>query len=51
MNSQAEESQLNGALSLYGLPMMHGVLPHSPLLARSLADIEERIEDGHLREV
>lgn len=42
---------LNGALSLYGLPMMHGVLPHSPLHARSLADIEERIEEGHLREV
>lgn len=42
---------LNGFLTLYGLPMMHGVLPHSPLHARSLADIEERVEEGHLREV
>lgn len=42
---------LNGFLSLYGLPMMHGVLPHSPLHVRSLADIEERVEEGHLREV
>ena len=42
---------LNGCLSLYGLPMMHGVLPHSPLHARSLADIEEQVEEGHLRQV
>lgn len=42
---------LNGFLTLYGMPMMHGVLPHSPLHARSLADIEEQVEEGHLREV
>lgn len=42
---------LNGFLSLYGLPMMHGVLPHSPLHVRSLADIQERKEEGHIREV
>lgn len=38
---------LNVALTLHGLPMMHGVLPHSPLHVRSLADIEEKIENGH----
>lgn len=42
---------LNVLLALYGLPMMHGVLPHSPLHVRSLADIEEQVEEGHLREV
>lgn len=42
---------LNAGLALFGLPMMHGVLPHSPLHARSLADIEEQTEEGHLRQV
>lgn len=42
---------LNGFLTMYGFPMMHGVLPHSPLHVRCLADIEERLEDGHLLEV
>ena len=27
------------------------MLPHSPLHAGSLADIEEQVEEGHLREV
>ncbi|CAG2105510.1 unnamed protein product [Medioppia subpectinata] len=38
---------LNGFLSMYGLPWMHGVLPHSPLHVRSLADVEERVDQGH----
>lgn len=42
---------LNGALATYGLPMMHGVLPHSPLHVRSLADIEHRVDEGHLQEM
>ncbi|KAG9509235.1 Sodium bicarbonate transporter-like protein 11, partial [Fragariocoptes setiger] len=42
---------LNAFLTSFGLPMMHGVLPHSPLHARNLADIEERIENGHRTEV
>lgn len=42
---------LNGFLSMYGLPWMHGVLPHSPLHLRSLADIEERVDQGHVYEM
>lgn len=42
---------LNGVMSLFGLPWMHGVLPHSPLHVRSLADVEERVDQGHVYEI
>lgn len=42
---------LNAGLSVFGLPWMHGVLPHSPLHARCLADLEERVDQGHVHEV
>ncbi|XP_022650740.1 sodium bicarbonate transporter-like protein 11 isoform X3 [Varroa destructor] len=42
---------LNGFLSLYGLPWMHGVLPHSPLHVRGMADVEERVDQGHVYEI
>ncbi|OTF76178.1 sodium bicarbonate transporter-like protein [Euroglyphus maynei] len=42
---------LNGFLSLYAFPWMHGVLPHSPLHVRSLADVEERVDQGHVYEI
>ncbi|XP_069180429.1 solute carrier family 4 member 11 isoform X2 [Procambarus clarkii] len=42
---------MNGFLSLYGLPWMHACLPHSPLHVRSLADVEERVEQGHVYEI
>lgn len=42
---------LNGFLSIYGFPWMHGVLPHSPLHLRSLADVEERVDGGHVYEM
>ncbi|KAK8757128.1 hypothetical protein V5799_000170 [Amblyomma americanum] len=42
---------LNCGLSVFGLPWMHGVLPHSPLHARCLADLEERVDQGHVHEV
>ena len=42
---------LNGFLSMYGFPWMHGVLPHSPLHVRSLADVEERVDQGHVYEM
>ncbi|VDD93514.1 unnamed protein product [Enterobius vermicularis] len=42
---------LNIFLSLYGLPWMHGALPHSPLHLRALADVEERVQQGHVHEV
>lgn len=37
---------INCTLSFYGLPWMHGILPHSPLHVRSLADTEERNNQG-----
>ena len=42
---------LNAFLSVFGLPWMHGILPHSPIHARSLADVEQRAVDGHVRDV
>lgn len=42
---------LNIFLSMFGFPMMHGLLPQSPLHVRSLSDIEDRVEEGHLHEV
>jgi sodium borate transporter 11 len=38
-------------LSIVGLPWMHGALPHSPLHVRALADVEERVAQGHVHEV
>ncbi|CAB3411239.1 unnamed protein product [Caenorhabditis bovis] len=42
---------LNMFLSIFGLPWMHGALPHSPLHLRALADVEERVFQGHVHEV
>ncbi|EFP07596.1 CRE-ABTS-3 protein [Caenorhabditis remanei] len=42
---------LNMFLSVFGLPWMHGALPHSPLHLRALADVEERVSQGHVHEV
>ena len=39
---------LNGFLSFFGLPMVHGALPHSPLHVRALADLEDYVEQGHV---
>lgn len=41
---------LNAALSLFGLPWMHGKLPHSHLHSKALADYEERVDDGHVHQ-
>ena len=41
---------INAALSIFGLPWVHGALPHSPLHVRALADIEEHVDNGHLTE-
>ena len=38
-------------LSLFGLPWMHATLPHSPLHVRGLADVEERVDQGHVYEM
>ena len=39
---------LNGFLSMFGLPWLHGALPHSPLHVKALADKEERVDQGHV---
>ena len=42
---------INIFMSIFGLPWMHGILPHSPLHARSLADMEKHTHDGHVEEI
>jgi len=44
-------SVINAVLSIFGLPFMHAVLPHSPLHVRCLADTESRVEGGYARVV
>ena len=41
----------NGFLSIFGLPWVHAALPHSPLHVRALADVEERVDRGHVFEM
>ncbi|CAG0898498.1 unnamed protein product [Cyprideis torosa] len=41
----------NGILSLLGLPWMHAMIPHSPLHAKALADVETRVIEGHTQDV
>ena len=42
---------LNVLLSIFCLPWMHAVLPHSPLHVRALADIDEHVEEGHVYDI
>lgn len=42
---------VNCVLSIYGLPWMHAILPHSPLHVYCMADFEERVDDGHVHTV
>ena len=42
---------ITGLLSIFGFPWIHACLPHSPLHVRSLADIEERVDQGHVQEM
>ncbi|XP_053399229.1 solute carrier family 4 member 11-like isoform X2 [Mercenaria mercenaria] len=39
---------VNGVLSIFGFPWVHAALPHSPLHVRALADVEERVDQGHI---
>ena len=41
---------INIILSIFGLPWMHACLPTSPMHVRGLADIEESVEHGYVRE-
>jgi len=42
---------INGILCVFGLPFMHAVLPHSPLHVKCLADTEEHVEAGHVKNI
>ncbi|KAL5271943.1 hypothetical protein ACHWQZ_G000216 [Mnemiopsis leidyi] len=42
---------INAIMSVFGLPLVHGALPHSPLHVRALADVEERCDHGHVSEI
>lgn len=39
---------MNCFVSIFGLPWVHAALPHSPLHVRALADVEERVDQGHV---
>jgi sodium borate transporter 11 len=42
---------INGLLCIFGLPFMHAVLPHSPLHVKCLADTEEHVESGYVKNI
>lgn len=42
---------INGFLSVFTLPWVHAALPHSPLHVKALADMEERIDQGHVHQI
>ncbi|KAK3576412.1 hypothetical protein CHS0354_026747 [Potamilus streckersoni] len=42
---------INGVLSLFAFPWIHAALPHSPLHVRALADVEERVDQGHIYQI
>ena len=41
---------LNAALVMFGLPMVHGALPHSPLHVHAMADLEDRVDGGVVKQ-
>ncbi|XP_029449769.1 sodium bicarbonate transporter-like protein 11 isoform X2 [Rhinatrema bivittatum] len=41
---------INTGLSVFGLPWIHAAFPHSPMHVRALANVEERVESGHIYE-
>ena len=42
---------INGFLSVFTFPWVHAALPHSPLHVRALADMEERVDQGHVHQM
>ncbi|XP_048774701.1 solute carrier family 4 member 11-like [Ostrea edulis] len=42
---------INATLSLMAFPWVHAALPHSPLHVRALADVEERVDQGHIYQI
>ncbi|XP_040191446.1 sodium bicarbonate transporter-like protein 11 isoform X2 [Rana temporaria] len=41
---------INTGLSVFGMPWIHAAFPHSPMHVRALANVEERVEHGHIYE-
>ncbi|XP_066429013.1 solute carrier family 4 member 11 isoform X1 [Eleutherodactylus coqui] len=41
---------INTGLSVFGMPWIHAAFPHSPMHVRALANVEERVEYGHIYE-
>ncbi|XP_078534840.1 solute carrier family 4 member 11 [Lissotriton helveticus] len=41
---------INTGMSVFGLPWIHAAFPHSPMHVRALANVEERVENGHIYE-
>ncbi|GFO18295.1 sodium bicarbonate transporter-like protein 11 [Plakobranchus ocellatus] len=42
---------INAVLSLLCFPWVHAALPHSPLHVTALADVEERVDQGHIYQI
>lgn len=42
---------INGFLSIFTFPWVHAALPHSPLHVKALADMEDRVDQGHVHQI
>ncbi|KAK3091729.1 hypothetical protein FSP39_022216 [Pinctada imbricata] len=42
---------INAFLSIFTFPWVHAALPHSPLHVRALADLEDRVDQGHVHQI
>lgn len=42
---------INAFLSIFTMPWVHAALPHSPLHVRALADLEDRVDQGHVHQM
>jgi len=42
---------INSVLSILCFPWVHAALPHSPLHVMALADVEERVDQGHIHQI
>ncbi|KAK3788995.1 hypothetical protein RRG08_039603 [Elysia crispata] len=42
---------INAILSLMCFPWVHATLPHSPLHVKAMADVEERVDQGHIYQI
>lgn len=42
---------INAFLSIFTFPWVHAALPHSPLHVKALADMEDRVDQGHVHQM